>query len=100
MGIFGRKKEKAKSEVINISGIQLCDLLKNAVSLAIEDKYDKKRAKAEKKDTFSNDLMTIYLDRQSFDSVENLYIDAVLDKEHFSDISKGIIVSSEYKELL
>ena len=34
MGLFGRKKEKAKPEVVNISGVQLYDLLKNAVSLA------------------------------------------------------------------
>ena len=75
--LFGRKKEKAKNEVISISGTQLCDLLKKAVSLVVEDvntkcyitgpeimfeyngtihfigiKYDKKRAKIEKRICF------------------------------------------------
>ena len=125
MGLFGRKKEKTKPEVVNISGVQLCGLLKNAVSLAIEDveancyttgpeimfeyngnihfigiKYDKKRAKTEKRVTFSNELMTVYLDKQLFVTVEDLCAHTTLDGELLSNISNGIIVSPEYKELL
>ena len=96
--LFGRKKKEKKHEVISISGTQLCDLLTKAVSLATEDveakcystgpeimfeyngnvhfmgiKYDKKRAKTEKRITFSNELMTVYIDKQSFSTVEESF---------------------------
>ena len=121
----GRKKEKRKAEVVNISGVQLCGLLKNAVSLAIEEveknryifgpeimfeytgnihligiKYDKKRAKTEKRVTFLKELMTVYLDKQTFVSLEDLCDYATLDGEILTNISKGIVVAPEYKELL
>ena len=123
--LFGRKKEKVKNEVLSISGAQLCDLLTKAVSLAVEDveaksyttgpeimfeyngnihftgiKYDKKRAKAEKRVMFSNELMTVYIDKQSFATVEELRTQATIDGEFLSNISEGIIVSPEYNELL
>jgi hypothetical protein len=125
MGLFGRKKEKTKPEVLNISGLQLYSLLKNAVLLAVEDveancyttgpeimfeyngnvhfigiKYDKKRAKTEKRVTFSNELMTVYLDKQLFATLEDFCEHATLDGKILTGISNGIIVSPEYKELL
>ena len=123
--LFGRKKKEKKHEVISISGTQLCDLLTKAVSLATEDveakcystgpeimfeyngnvhfmgiKYDKKRAKTEKRITFSNELMTVYIDKQSFSKVEELRMQATIDGEFLSNISAGIIVAPEYNELL
>lgn len=123
--LFGRKKEKAKKDVISISGAELCDLLIKAVSLTAEDveaksyltgpeimfeyngnihfigiQYDKKRAKTEKRVMFSNELMTLYVDKQSFSTMEDLRTQATIDGEFLSNISTGIIVFSEYKELL
>jgi hypothetical protein len=123
MGLFVRKKEKEKPEVVNISGAQLCGLLKNAISLAAEHvearcyvtgpeimfeynnkvhfigiKYDKKRAKTEKRVTFSNELMSVYLDKQLFVTLEDLRDHATLDGKILTNISNGIIVSPEYKE--
>lgn len=125
MGLFGRKKEKTKPEVLSISGDQLYTLLKKAVQLAAEDveaksltfgpeimleykdnihfvgiRYDKKRAKAEKRTTFSPELMTVYLDKGEYATPEELYQNAVLDGDKFSSISEGIIVAPEFGDLL
>ena len=125
MGLFGRKKEKEKCKVISISGVQLCDLLKKSVSLMVEEvekkyytfgpeimfeyngnvhfagvKYDKKRAKTEKRVTFSDELMTVYVDKQFFTTIEELRDHAMIDGKILSDIVDGIIVSPEYGELL
>ena len=63
-------------------------------------KYDKKRAKTGKRITFSNELMTVYIDKQSFSTVEELRMQATIDGEFLSNISAGIIVAPEYNELL
>ena len=60
----------------------------------------KKRAKTEKRITFSNELMTVYIDKQSFSTVEELRMQATIDGEFLSNISAGIIVAPEYNELL
>lgn len=125
MGIFGRKKEKIKPEVLNISGEQLYKLLKKAVKLAAENieancyttgpeimfeynnnvhfigiKYDKKRAKSEKRVTFTKELMTVYVDKNIYQTLEELYDNANVDKISLNAITEGIIVYPEYKELL
>lgn len=109
----------------NVEATVFTDLLTKAVSLATEDveakcystgpeimfeyngnvhfmgiKYDKKRAKTEKRITFSNELMTVYIDKQSFSTVEELRMQATIDGEFLSNISAGIIVAPEYNELL
>lgn len=63
-------------------------------------KYDKKRAKAEKRVTFSKELMSIYLDEQSFPTVDELYHYAKLEGEIIAEISDGILMFPEYQELL
>lgn len=119
------KKEKQQPDVLNISSVQLCEFLKKAIPIVIEDvemncyyvereimfdynddvhfcgvKYDKKRAKKEKRITFSKELLSVYLDKQSFPGVIELYRYGQLDGESLADISHGIIVSSEYREAL
>jgi thiamine pyrophosphokinase len=123
MGLFGRKK--VKTEVCIISGDQLFQLLKKAVKLASEDidshcytigpeiifeyngkvhlagvKYDKKRAKVEKRVTFSRDLVNLYVDKDIYQTIEDVYDNATVDKIPLKAIEEGIIVSPEYKELL
>lgn len=63
-------------------------------------KYDKKRAKKEKRVIFSKELLSVYLDKQSFPGVIELYRYGQLDGKLLADISHGIIVSSEYREAL
>jgi len=124
MGLFWKQK-KAKPEVLNISGEQLYGLLEKAVTLAAEDvdancytlgpeimfeynndvhfigiKYDKKRAKAEKRGSFSKELMTVYVDKNFYQTLEELYDNAKIDHVSLKAIAEGIIVSPEYKELL
>ena len=119
MVLFGRK-----SEVLNISGAQLCELLEKAVLLAKEDveahcyttgpeiifeyndtlhfcgiKYDKKRHWKEKRKNFSSELMTLYVDEQHFDTVNDLCGTAVINRRLLSELD-GIVVAPEYKELL
>lgn len=125
MFFFGRKKEKAKPNVLSISGEQLCGLIKKAISLAIENvesksyiigpeimfeydgnihfvgiKYDKKRAKAEKRTIFSYDLMNLYIDKVVYASLEDLRNNALVDGKKLTSIPNGIIVVPEYGELL
>ena len=125
MGIFGKKKEIKQAEVLNISAEQLCTLIKKAIQLVAEDveaksytlgpeimfeykshlhfagiRYDKKRARKENRTAFSNDLSTVYLDKDEYATVEELFEKAILDGETFSGITQGIIVNPEYKELL
>lgn len=125
MGLFGKKKEKAKPQTVNISGEQLCGLLKKAILLAAEDveahcyttgpeimfeykdnihfagvNYDKKRAKAEKRVSFANELVTLYMDKNIYTTVEELYNNAIIDNVALNTISDGIIVEPEFEELL
>lgn len=125
MGLFGRKKEKAERKVISISGVQLCDLVKKAIELAKEEvegkyyivgpeimfeyngnvhfagiKYDKKRAKKEKQLHFSDEFMTLYIDKQDFDTIEQFQTQAMLDGEFLENIMDRIIVAPEFSELL
>lgn len=44
--------------------------------------------------------MTVYIDKQSFSTVEELRMQATIDGEFLSNISAGIIVAPEYNELL
>ena len=46
------------------------------------------------------ELLSVYLDKQSFPGVIELYRYGQLDGESLADISHGIIVSSEYREAL
>ena len=48
-------------------------------------KYDKKRAKKEKRITFSKELLSVYLDKQSFPGVIELYRYGQLDGESLAD---------------
>ena len=118
MNLLTRKK---KREVLDISSEQLCDLLKNAASLAIEEinrgsytvgpeimfeyhgtihfagiKYSKK---LKRRDSFSEEFLMVYLDKQFFSSVEDLQVHAVLEGRLISDVLNGIIVYPEYREL-
>lgn len=120
--LFGRRK--GENEVISISGVQLCTLLKKVVLLAKEevdthcyttgpeimfeynDKlhfcgiiYDKKRHQKEKRESFSSELLTVYVDEQYIDTVNDLCSNAVIDGQVLSGLD-GIIVTPEYKELL
>ena len=122
MVLFGRKKKK--SEVLNISGAQLCELLEKAALLAKEDveahcyttgpeiifeyndtlhfcgiKYDKKRHRKEKRESFSSELMTVYVDERYFDTIDDLCGNAVIDGRLLSELDE-IVVAPEYKELL
>ncbi len=124
MGLFWKEK-KAKPEVLNISGEQLYGLLEKAVALAAEDvnancytlgpeimfeynsdvhfigiNYDKKRAKAEQRGTFSRELVSVYVDKNSYQTLEELYDNAKINNVPLKTITEGIIVSPEYKELL
>ena len=121
MGLFGRKKK----EIITISAEQLCTLLEKAIELTEEDvnahcltfgpeimmdykgkehyagvHYDKKRAKAEERTTFARELATVYLDKAEYASPKELYENAILDGEKFSDISDGIVVDPDFLDLL
>lgn len=123
MGLFGKKKEK--KENISISAEQLCTLIEKAIQLTADDvnakcftfgpeimfdykgkvhfagvHYDKKRAKAEKRDTFSRELATVYLDKTGYATTEELYANAVLDGVKLSDITEGIIVDPDFMDLL
>ena len=49
---------------------------------------------------FSSELLTVYIDKLSFTTVEDLYTQAKIDNEFLSNISEGIIVSPEYNKLL
>lgn len=122
--LFGKRKEKVKNEVISISGVQLCALLKKAVLLAKEDVdtncyttgpeimfeyndklhfcgiiYDKKRHRKEKRESFASELLNVYVDEQYFDTVNDLCSNAVIDGQVLSGVD-GIIVTPEYKQLL
>lgn len=123
MGWFRRKNKDNK--VLNISGKQLEVLLNAAVNLAIEDietrcyivgpeimleyndnvhfmgvKYDRKRAKKEKRTSFSSKLMSVYLDREEYPTITELFNNATMEEKLLRDIENNIIVSTDYKSLL
>lgn len=123
MGRFRRKNKDNK--VLNISGKQLEVLLNAAVNLAIEDietrcyivgpeimfeyndnvhfmgvKYDRKRAKKEKRTSFSSKLMSVYLDREEYPTITELFNNATMEEKLLRDIENNIIVSTDYKSLL
>ena len=122
MGLFGRKKEK---ELLNLSSVQLVNILKKAILLAEEDvnarsytlgpeimfeyhdtihfigvKYDKKRAKAAKQKVFCKEFVSVYLDKQNYLSPEELYENAVVEGVNLKDITSEIMISADYKEIL
>ena len=124
MGLFRLKKEK-KREALSISGEQLCMILKEAIRTAADEveakyyitgpeimfeykdnlhfagiKYDKKRAKQEKRELFSKELLSLYVDKATYTDLKELHANAVVDHELLKDITDGIIVSPEYKRLL
>lgn len=123
MGWFRRKNKDNK--VLNISGKQLEVLLNAAVNLAIDDietrcyivgpeimleyndnvhfmgvKYDRKRAKKEKRTSFSSKLMSVYLDREEYPTITELFNNATMEEKLLRDIENNIIVSTDYKSLL
>ena len=122
MGLF---KKKQKTQPLNISSIDLCNLLNKAILLATEDvntnsyilgpeimfeynntihfigiKYDKKQAKKEHQNQFNEKYMNVYLDKQYFHTVQDLFHTAMIENTRLQDITNDIIVSNEYKEIL
>lgn len=122
---FGRKKEKKKKEVLDISSAQLMEILKKAVLLAAEDieaksftfgpeimfeyddeihfmgvRYDKKRAREEKRILYCEEFMSVYLDKQDYLTPEELFEKADIQGIKLNQITSGIIVAPEYRELL
>ena len=126
MGLFWKKrKDTVDNKVLNISGKQLEILLNDAIKLAIEDietkcytvgpeimfeygddihfigvKYDKKRAKKEKRISFSSELMRVYLDQEEYDTITELFNNALIEGKILCNIENNIIVSTDYKPLL
>lgn len=126
MGLFsGSKKAEKRRETLDISASQLMIILKKAVLLAIEDiearsftfgpeimfeygdeihfmgvKYDKKRARKEKRILYCEELMSVYLDKQDYLTPEELFEKADIQGIKLNQITSGIIVAPEYRELL
>lgn len=126
MGLFGKKKvEKAKPQKLSISGEQLFSLVEKMVQLVKEDvearcyivgreimfeyeedahfigiKYDKKRAKIEKRVVFSEELMNAYVDKITYHTLKELHNNARINNVLLTDITEGIIVFPEFADLL
>lgn len=124
MRLFGIKKRKS-ADVLNISGMQLQQLIEAAVAIAreeIEDgcytigpeimfeyrnkihfagvKYDKRKAHLMNGDIHFDELISLYVDKSSYRSVEELLDQACIDGVLLKTIERGLIVSSEYRELI
>lgn len=126
MGLLWKKriKEDRKDERM-ISGNDLVKILSLAINAAIEEisegyytfgpevmfecagnvhfmgvKYDKKKAEKEGKTGYWKEYMTLYLDKNFFDSKEEFYEMAVLDGKKLKDIPNEILVGEEFAEIL
>ena len=121
MGVF----KKVKPKVLDISGAQLKTILEHAMELTREDintkcytvgpeimveykgklhyagiRYEKKKAKAEKLQTFCPAFASVYLDKQVFPTVTAFYEQAVMGKDPVKDIQSGLIVSTDYSSII
>ena len=125
MGLFSWKKKKKLPEMLDISAGQLeylaeeaknhtvknvnekCYIFGTEIMFDYNDKthiigvgYDKKRAKTENNMTFSEKYMTVYLDKEKYSTIEELFENVKLDGKQIREIQSGIIVGTEYKSLL
>ena len=125
MGIFGRRKRREESEVLNISGRQLIELLNKSVQQIEEEigqncysvsseiifeykehlyftgaRYNVHKAKKENKTEFSEEYLTVYLDEAFFPSVEEMAKSVELDGKTLDEITEGILVEPEFGEML
>lgn len=117
--------KRKKPKTLDISGEQLLAVMKKAAETATEEieekrylvgpeilfeyegsvhtagiKYDKKAAKKEASTLFSEKYMSYYLDKDSYETLAEWYEIGKIGDIHINSIEFGIVMYSEYEEIL